>query len=274
MSIRCFAGDSVTRSFILAAALGVWILGASASFGQFSSGAGMGGGGMGGGGGGGMDGRHAGGADQRSGPSDYYRGKAPPPSQTVLTLHGGQYLKTASTYCEVVFMPLQARIYVYDKLMKPISAQPLRAQMSLQVPGERERQHLSFQCVVMPQGVAEQNYLVASFDFGRLPDKDIPITVEFSNLPDWRHPTASFTPLFSLSQIRPYVTEVQLTKADYDGVTRQRVCPVTGDVLGSKGQVVKLLIGDYPLYVCCQDCLDAVRQRPEKYLPQMPAGGR
>ncbi len=148
--------------------------------------------------------------------------------------------------------------------MKPISAQPLRARMSLQVPGERERQHLSFQCVVMPQGVAEQNYLVASFDFGRLPDKDIPITVEFSNLPDWRHPTASFTPLFSPSQIRPYVAEVQLTKADYDSVTRQRVCPVTGDVLGGKGQVVKLLIGDYPLYVCCQDCLDAVRQRPEK----------
>ena len=35
-------------------------------------------------------------------------------------------------------------------------------------------------------------------------------------------------------------------------ILRQRVCPVSGDVLTSRGPVVKVLVGDYPLYLCCR----------------------
>ena len=48
---------------------------------------------------------------------------------------------------------------------------------------------------------------------------------------------------------------------------RQRVCPVSGQVLGSRGPVVKLYIADYPLYLSGEDCIAAVKQSPEKYLP-------
>ena len=56
-------------------------------------------------------------------------------------------------------------------------------------------------------------------------------------------------------------------KADAAAVARQRVCPVSGDVLGSRGRVVKVLIGEYPLYLCDEECLPAVRQEPQKFLP-------
>ena len=39
-------------------------------------------------------------------------------------------------------------------------------------------------------------------------------------------------------------------------------------VLGSRGPAVKLYIADFPLYVVAEDCIAAVRESPEKFLPQ------
>ena len=267
MSIWRPIRDTTLDRFLIGASVCACILTASVSFGQ--------GGGMGGGKGGG--GRHgAGSNDRRSSPSDYYRGSTPPPSQVVLTPHGGQYLNTDSNVYELVFMPLQARIYVYDKSLQPVSARDVHAQMSMQLPGQRDICRIPFQYIATPPAAAEQDYVVAVFDVSQLHDKETPITFELSSLSDRRHPPATFTPLWSRSKVRPYVARVLPRKADLDGVMRQRTCPVCGDVLGSKskGPVVKLLIGEYVLYVCGEDCMAAVSQTPEKYLPQPPVTGR
>ena len=73
---------------------------------------------------------------------------------------------------------------------------------------------------------------------------------------------------------RPYVAQVLLRKVDAPAVLRQRICPVSGDVLGSRGRVVKVLIGEYPLYLCGEDCLAAVQQEPQKFLPPPPEAPR
>jgi hypothetical protein len=172
-------------------------------------------------------------------------------------------------------MPLQTRIYVYDESFNPLSAQNTHVQMSLQVPGESKPRRIPFQYIANPPGASGQDYVVAVFDVAELNDKETPITVEFSGLPSYRHPTASFTPLFTSDMCRRYVVRVLPTKADTDAALRQRICPVDGDVLGSRGPAVKVLIGEYPLYLCSEDCIAAVRESPEKYLPpQMPAPGR
>jgi hypothetical protein len=253
MSDRCFFGKSTGRRSIVGVVVCVGVLATSVAFGQ----------------GGGR-----GGAERRTSPSDHYRGNAPPSPQIVLTLHGGQYLTTDTNRYELVIMPLQTRIYAYDKSMKPISARDLRVQMSLQLPDERKARKIGFQYVIMPAG-AGQDYLVAVFDVALLKDKDTPITLEFSNLPDPRRPTASFTPVFSPDKVRPYVARVLPTKADAESILRQRICPVSGDVFGSRGPVVKLLVGDYTLFVCCEECIAAVKETPDKYLPQQaPTAGR
>jgi hypothetical protein len=65
-----------------------------------------------------------------------------------------------------------------------------------------------------------------------------------------------------------FVVGLLPTEADRDAALRQRVCPVSGEALGSKGPGVKMLIGEFPLYLCREGCIDAVRQSPDKYLPQ------
>ena len=143
--------------------------------------------------------------------------------------------------------------------------------MLLTLPSEGRPRHIPFQYVAMPAVAGEQDYVVAVFDMRQLRDRETPITFEFSALPDRRHPTASFTPVFSPAKIRPYVARVSLTQADRDGVMRQRVCPVSGQMLGTRGPIIKLYLADFPLYLSGEDCIAAVQQAPDKYSPRPTA---
>jgi hypothetical protein len=256
-----------TRTLMLGVAMCAWMLCEATAVGQ-------GGGGMGGGMGGGRGGGgHGGGRD--SGQSNLGRNLSPPPPQVILTPHGGQYLETETNRYEIVYMPLQTRIYLFDKEMKPLSARDIHAQMSPKLSSASAPPQIPFQYVAMPAGAVEQDYVVAAFDISQL-SRETPIAFEFSGLPSrhkflgiWdRHDgTASFTPLFSPAKIRPYVARVLPTEADRDGVMRQKFCPVSNQMLGSKGPVIKVYIADNPLYLSGEDCLAAVQQAPDKYLP-------
>ena len=138
----------------------------------------------------------------------------------------------------------------------------------MQLPAENRPSHIVFQYVAA--GAGEQDYLVAPFDTKQLRDKETPMTLDLSNLPDRKQPTASFSPVFTPERIRPYVAQVLLRKVNAPDVARQRVCPVCGEVLGSHGRVMKILIGEYPLYLCGEECLPAVRHDPRRFLPRPP----
>jgi hypothetical protein len=244
------------RVIVLAAALGAWILSASPGLGQSS---GRGGGG----------GKHGDGGRERQDDTSE-RAFAAPRALAVLTPHGGEYVATKANHYEIVYMPLATRIYLYDSKLKPLSARDVRVQMILQLPGDAAPRRIPFQHVAMPPGAAEQDYVAAAADIRSLQEKETTITLEFSGLPDSRRPTASFTPCYAHFSTRPYVARVLLTAADRDGLARQPICPVARVPLGSRGPVVKLYIGDYPLYVSGEDCIRAVKEAPEKYLPQPP----
>ena len=52
-----------------------------------------------------------------------------------------------------------------------------------------------------------------------------------------------------------------------DGVARsQKLCPVTGEPLGSMGGSIPVSANGETIYVCCQGCVKAVNKDPEKYL--------
>ena len=123
-----------------------------------------------------------GGGEHRTSPSDYYRGPKPSDAAAFLTVHGGQYLVTRSAEFELVMMPLQTRIYGFDESLKPIDIKKIHVEMSLQLPAENRPSRLVFQYVAAAAG--EQDYLVAAFDTKQLRDKETPITLELSNLPD------------------------------------------------------------------------------------------
>ena len=48
--------------------------------------------------------------------------------------------------------------------------------------------------------------------------------------------------------------------------SQQKLCPVTGEELGSMGPPVAVNVGGRMIDVCCQACVGAVRRNPTKYL--------
>ena len=238
------------------------------------------------GGHGGMGGHnHAAASDSHGGHSDH-RYHMPPgglPRRVERTPHGGLFLETESHRLEVVYLPRETRVYLYWKSMEPLSTLALRGEMLPQFRGESSPRHIPMQHAP-PSSPKEQDYLVAAADMSQLPD-ETPITFRFENLPDheaqgWRfqplafvtsragnlpdrrHSKAEFTPIFHQSEIRPYVARVSFVQADRESYAQQRTCPVTGALLGSMGEPVKVMVGERPFYLCCASCIEQVKETP------------
>ncbi len=47
---------------------------------------------------------------------------------------------------------------------------------------------------------------------------------------------------------------------------RQRLCPVTGQELGSMGPPIPVTVSGRTVYVCCRACVNALQRDPAKYL--------
>lgn len=177
--------------------------------------------------------------------------------------HGGQVYHNFLYYFEVVYEPRETHVYLYGPGQEPLPSQNVRGQVAMQPHYAQQafRFSLTFAAGQHP------NHLVALVDVSGVPEGQMTVTFTFDNLPFQQQPEATFSQTFVLTQARPQVLAAVLTEADRPGIERQQVCPVTRAELGSMGPPVKLLIGDLPLYLCCQACVAKVQQNPQSYLP-------
>lgn len=60
-----------------------------------------------------------------------------------------------------------------------------------------------------------------------------------------------------------------LSKADRLLAEKQRVCPVTGNMLGSMGQPHPVTIKGKTVILCCPSCEERIRKEPDKYLAKL-----
>lgn len=58
----------------------------------------------------------------------------------------------------------------------------------------------------------------------------------------------------------------KLSLADQRVALKQRTCPVTRDLLGSMGKPYKVTVLGRTVFVCCEGCVDGIRENPRKYL--------
>lgn len=49
----------------------------------------------------------------------------------------------------------------------------------------------------------------------------------------------------------------------------QKSCPVTGEALGSMGDPIRVRTHDQTVWVCCESCVAAVKDDPDKYFEQV-----
>ena len=171
----------------------------------------------------------------------------------------------AGPYCfEVVYRPKEARLYLYGADHWPMSMRGVHGHMFMQVRGNDKVFRHPLTHVTPQPGSRGQDHLATTVDVSRVRDGDMTATFELANLPNAQQLKANFSQVFVLS--RTPVTVASLDQSDRPRIEQQKVCPVLGGRLGSMGTPVKVLVGDQPLYLCCQACLGQVRKEPESYL--------
>jgi YHS domain-containing protein/uncharacterized protein YceK len=63
----------------------------------------------------------------------------------------------------------------------------------------------------------------------------------------------------------------ELSDEDRAAAKKQRVCPVSGDELGTAGKPYKVTAKDWTVFLCCPDCEKSFMKNPDKYLAKIEA---
>jgi YHS domain-containing protein len=61
----------------------------------------------------------------------------------------------------------------------------------------------------------------------------------------------------------------ELSAADAALAKQQRVCPVSGEVLGAMGKPYKVTVNGKTVFLCCSGCEKELHKNPEKYLAKL-----
>lgn len=61
----------------------------------------------------------------------------------------------------------------------------------------------------------------------------------------------------------------ELSAEDRAAAEKQRICPVSGELLGAMGKPYKVTVQEQTVFLCCQGCEETLRKNPEKYLAKL-----
>ena len=61
----------------------------------------------------------------------------------------------------------------------------------------------------------------------------------------------------------------ELSEEDREAALEQRVCPVSGEELGSMGKPIKVTVEGEDVFVCCKECVDTIKENPDEYLTKL-----
>lgn len=70
----------------------------------------------------------------------------------------------------------------------------------------------------------------------------------------------------------PHSTAPSLPSTEEDGalIAKQKICPVTGEPLGSMGAPVRVSVSGRSVFVCCKGCEKPLLRKPDDYLAKIP----
>lgn len=61
----------------------------------------------------------------------------------------------------------------------------------------------------------------------------------------------------------------KLSPEDRALAEKQKICPVSGERLGSMGKPYKVTVKDREVLLCCQGCEGEIKENPDKYLAKL-----
>ena len=60
-----------------------------------------------------------------------------------------------------------------------------------------------------------------------------------------------------------------LSEADRASAMKQHVCPVSGEMLGTMGEPIKVTVKDQEVWICCNGCKDDLLANPDEFLAKI-----
>jgi hypothetical protein len=193
--------------------------------------------------------------------------------------HGGAVAATSRYQFEVVFRPDGFLVYPRGAGNTPIDVARLSGTASFQLPGVAQPFVYALRSGVTGTGQAPTSIGLA-VDLSRVPASGATVRFQIDGLPDPAEPSATFTEPFvrKLAPVaapapgparRPAVATISITRAtaaDQPAIKAQRVCPVSGESLGSMGVPIKVTRGGRAVFLCCQGCVKTVQANPDRFL--------
>jgi len=61
----------------------------------------------------------------------------------------------------------------------------------------------------------------------------------------------------------------ELSAEDRAAAEKQRLCPVSDELLGAMGKPYKITVQEQTVFLCCPSCEEQLRKYPEKYLAKL-----
>ena len=61
----------------------------------------------------------------------------------------------------------------------------------------------------------------------------------------------------------------QLPQEDQEAARQQKICPVSGEPLGSMGTPQKVEVNGQTVFICCSGCEEPLKEDPDKYLAKL-----
>ena len=85
---------------------------------------------------------------------------------------------------------------------------------------------------------------------------------------------AASQPAPAAEHATPHAEAPALSAEDQALADKQKVCVVGGGPLGSMGHPVKVMVGDRPVFLCCEHCREPLEKDPAKYLAKLEAAAQ
>ena len=169
--------------------------------------------------------------------------------------HGGTLRQVDGVQPETVVRPGGIKIYLYSRSGQPIDPAAARGVATLRIQGSAKR----YRYDLFPGG---DGSLSVPVDLSKLSGRQVTVDYHLVGINAAKKSVVAYRDVATV----PADPAAQRAVA----IARQKVCPVSGKPLGSRGKAVPVDAGGQRVYVCCAGCVGKVEADPAKYVSARP----
>lgn len=173
--------------------------------------------------------------------------------------HGGTLSTVGDVKVETTIEPGGIRLFAYNAAGQPLDLRSVRGVATLQLKGDAKRYRYDLYPETRQDQSAES--LAVSVDLSQVSGQPGELTFQLAGLTGNSRRPATFS-----TEFMGPLSEAQQTAA---AIAEQKVCPVSGQPLGSMGDPIAVSQGEQTIYVCCAGCVAKVKADFAMYLEKL-----